>query len=358
MIVGLGFGASFVPIYLAHPDVTGVGICETDPDRLREVGDAYEIADRYASLEEVLGDDQVDAVHLLTPVPLHVPGILAILGAGKHCAYAVPAATNLDGLRQLVAAERESGRVTMMMETGVYTREFLFARDLHERGEFGRLTFLRGAYYQDLEGSYPHYWRSVPPMHYATHIVAPILALAGTRATRVSCLGSGRLREDLCEPGMPSFPLQTAILRLDADGLATEITHSWFQVAREYTERFSVYGDRRGFEWAQLESEEDHVLFTLDPLVHGARGRSAPSRRIEVPFRPDRLPPELHPFAEGGHGGSHPHLVHEFVRSAVEGRPSAIDAVTAADWCAPGICAHESSLRDGDPVTVPSFRSP
>jgi hypothetical protein len=47
--------------------------------------------------------------------------------------------------------------------------------------------------------------------------------------------------------------------------------------------------------------------------------------------------------------------VHEFVRSIIEDRPSAIDAVTAANWTAAGICAHESALRGGAAVEIPRF---
>jgi hypothetical protein len=57
----------------------------------------------------------------------------------------------------------------------------------------------------------------------------------------------------------------------------------------------------------------------------------------------------------GGHHGSHPHLVHEFVRSIVERRSPAIDAVTAANWTAAGICAHASAMADGAAVPVPQF---
>ncbi|HEY3290216.1 MAG TPA: gfo/Idh/MocA family oxidoreductase, partial [Anaerolineae bacterium] len=57
----------------------------------------------------------------------------------------------------------------------------------------------------------------------------------------------------------------------------------------------------------------------------------------------------------GGHHGSHPHLVHEFISSIVERRKPLIDAVTAANWTAAGICAHESAMQGGAEITVPSF---
>ncbi len=353
-VVGLGFGADFVPIYQNHPDVEQVAICDLDEGRLHRVGDTFGIQDRFTRFEDLLVDRSYDAVHLLTPVPYHVEQTLAVLNAGKHCACAVPMATSLDDLQQIIAAGKAAGKNYMMMETTVYTRQFLFVQDLHARGEMGTLTFLRGTYFQDLEGDFPTYWRAQPPMHYGTHAIAPLLALAQTRAEKVCCLGSGRLRPDLQQPDGNIFPLQTGIFQLAGTDVAAEVTRSWFQVAHPYTETFSAYGDKRGFEW-QFEDEEP-LLFTLEPTQQLRRGRPVTTARVTLPDRADLLPETISRFTQGGHHGSHPHLVHEFVRSIVENRPAAIDAYTSADWTAPGICAHESALRGGEPVVIPDFR--
>ena len=150
------------------------------------------------------------------------------------------------------------------------------------------------------------------------------------------------------------FPLQTAIFRLAKDNLAAEVTRAWFQTAHGYTEAFSVYGDKSGYEWQQIESE-DPVVFTLDPVNPEVRWRDASAKRVHPPLRPDLFPKELVGHTEGWHGGSHPHLVHEFVSSIVEGRPSAINAKVAASWTAPGICANLSSLAEGAVVPVPEY---
>lgn len=355
-VVGLGFGAEFAPIYQQHPDVISVGLCDPDASKLAAVGDALMIptTHRFTRLEDVLARDDFDAVHLFTPVPMHIEHTLAVLRAGKHCACAVPMATALDDVRRIIAAERASGKHYMMMETAVYTREFLFVQDLVARGDLGTLTFLRGTYFQDLEGDYPGYWRAQPPMHYATHAIAPLLALAQTRAAKVCCFGSGRLRADIQQPGGNTFPLQTAIFQLLGTELAAEVTRSWFQTARAYTESFSVYGDTRGFEWQQLE-HEDPLLFTLEPAQPARRGRPVTATRVAVPDRADLLPSGIAHFTQGGHGGSHPQLVHEFVRSIVEQRPPRIDAVTAANWTVPGICAHQSALQGGAAIVIPDL---
>jgi predicted dehydrogenase len=354
-VVGLGFGAEFAPIYQAHPDVESVAICDADEERLNRVGDHLNITERFTTLDAILHDGSYDAVHLLTPVPLHVEQTLKVLGAGLHCACAVPMATTLEDLARIIAAQQRSGKQYMMMETCAYTRQFLYAQELHRRGEFGTITFLRSIYYQDLEGNFPAYWRAQPPMHYGTHAIAPLLALMQTRAERVVCLGSGRLRPDIQMLGGNEFPLQCGLFQLAGTDVVAEVTRSWFQVARPYAETFSVFGDLRGFDW--MFEHDDPFLYTLEPVDPTRRGRPTTTERVRVPYRADLYPRQLAPFAEGGHHGSHPHLAHEFVRSVVEGRAPAIDAYTSADWTAPGICANESSLRGGEPVAIPDFRA-
>jgi predicted dehydrogenase len=353
-VVGLGFGGAFVPIYQKHAGVGLVGICDSDPAMLAAIGDKLNISDRFSNLDEVLDDDRFDAVHLVTPVPVHVKQTLQVLMSGRHCACAVPIACDLDDMDRIIEAEDRSGKNYMMMETGVYNREFFYARDLYQKGVLGNLTFLRGLYTQDLEGAYPRYWYSTPPMHYITHCMGPILALAQTRVTHVSCLGSGKLRADLEQPEGAIFPIQTGVFRLAKDNIAAEVTRAWFQIGRACTESFSVYGDKAGFEWQQIESEEP-VVFTLEPVQPERRWRDAIPERVSLPYRPDLLPPELAEFADGGHGGSHPHLVNEFVSSILEGRPSAINARVAATYTAPGVCANLSSLEDGSIVQVPDY---
>jgi hypothetical protein len=69
----------------------------------------------------------------------------------------------------------------------------------------------------------------------------------------------------------------------------------------------------------------------------------------------DESNPHLSVLQGGAHHGSHPHLVHEFVRSIIEERKPNIDAVTAANWTAAGICAHESALKGGAEIIIPQF---
>jgi predicted dehydrogenase len=365
-VVGLGFGAEFVPIYRDHPLVDSVVIADADPRVRARVAEAVGVDADHGSLDEVLADDRVDAVHVVTGLTSHADHVIAALEAGKHVACTVPMALGFDEIERILAARERAGTNYMMMETAVFTREFLLARELLRSGEFGEIVHARGTHYQDMT-DWPEYWLGLPPLFYATHAVSPILSLLDARASRVRALGSGRLRPENAGPYDNVFPVESGLVELAGSDVVVELTRSLFQLARAYTESFSLYGDRAGLEWPQLEESESPVLFRMAERGAG-RGRPISVERLNVPDRADLLPEPIRRYTRqfadedqlsflqgGGHGGSHPHLVHEFLSSIVEGRPPAVDHARAANWTATGIAAHLSATRGGDPVAVPRF---
>src|SRR5213082_3018015 len=127
-IVGLGFGAEFIPIYQRHPNANVYAICQRNAQKLNEIGDAFDIEKRYTDYDELLKDPNIDAVHINTPIPDHASQSIKALKAGKHVACTVPMATTVEECRQIVALVEETGLTYIMMETVVYAREFLFMK--------------------------------------------------------------------------------------------------------------------------------------------------------------------------------------------------------------------------------------
>ncbi len=363
-IVGLGFGAEFIPIYQRHPDAQLTAICQRSKDKLDKVGDEFGIAKRFTRYEDLLKDADVHAVHINTPIPDHGPQAIAALKAGKHVACTVPMATSVDDCREIVRLCRETGLTYMMMETVVYAREFLFVRELYEKGILGRVQFLQASHQQDMDG-WPGYWSGLPPMYYATHCVGPCLALTRSLAETVSCFGSGRIDEALIPKYGSPFAIESAHIKFKGSDIAARIYRSLFSTARQYRESFDVYGSKKSFEWPLVEHEK--------PILH-TKGRPEAEipERVEVPDFASRLPEPIRrfttrgvydsddkqhlSFAQGaGHGGSHPHLVHEFVSALVARRAPYPDAATSANWTCVGILAHESAMKGGEPIALPAF---
>jgi hypothetical protein len=126
-----------------------------------------------------------------------------------------------------------------------------------------------------------------------------------------------------------------------------------------------VYGSKQSFEWPLIEGEE--------PVLHTAK-KPEPEipARIKVPDFAHLLPEPIQRFTTkgvydtdehqhlsfvqgAGHGGSHPHLAHEFVSALVEGRDPFPNAVESANWTCVGILAHQSALKGGEIVKLPGF---
>lgn len=368
-LIGLGFGATFVNIYKEHPAVDKVYLYDKDKNVLDYVSNKSGIENKLSSFEEAIERSDVDAIHLVTPIPLHEEQTIQVLKAGKHCACTVPMATSLEGIQRIVDAAEKSGKTYMMMETTLYTDRFLHVKNMYDKGELGKIQFLRGSHYQDMS-YWPDYWEGLPPMHYGTHAIAPLVALSGSRIKKVHAFGSGSMDEKLVKQYSNPFPVETAIFAFE-NGLKAEATRTLFETARQYQEGLFVYGSKKSFEWSFDDGGKPYIT-TLGERSKWGRGRENIVEAVDLPDYSYVLPDEIRHFTgkggfdnlnphraadmgEGGHHGSHPYLVHEFVMSIVECRKPYIDIRMAANITAAGVCAHISAINDGCCVEIPDF---
>jgi len=379
-IIGLGFGTQFIPIYKRHNQANMYAICRRSEKELHDIGDIFGVPQRYTKYADVLADPDVDFVHINTPIPDHGPMSIAALKAGKHVMCTVPMATSVQDCQQIVELVRETGLKYMMAETVVYSREFLFVKELYENGKLGKIQFLQASHQQDMDG-WPEYWPGLPPMHYATHCVSPCLALTRDEAEYVSCFGSGTIREELISKYNSPFAVETTHFKFRNSDLSARVYRSLFDTARQYRESFDVFGSKQAFEWPLIEGQ--------DPVLHTAKKpQGEVAQRVKVPDYAHLLPEEIRHFttktfldlpeyqhlaSDGadpdgthshlitdpgsleGHGGSHPHLAHEFVSALIDQRDPFPNAVQSANYTCVGILAHESALKGGERIPLGDF---
>jgi len=363
-IVGLGFGAAFIPIYQRHPNAHMYAICQRNSEKLDQVGDEFKIEKRYTDYDQLLKDPDVDAVHINTPIPDHAIQSIKALKAGKHVACTVPMATTVDECRQIVELVEETGLTYMMMETVVYAREFLFMKELYENGELGKIQFLKASHQQDMDG-WPNYWPGLPPMHYATHCVGPVLALTKGEAEYVSCFGSGTIRKELQAHYNSPFAVESTHIKFRNSDLSAHVYRSLFDTARQYRESFEVYGSKKSVEWPLVEGKPLIVHTAKRPEPQIAEEMHSPDYAHLLPEPIQRFTTkgvydtDEHQhlsFVQGaGHGGSHPHLVHEFVSALAAKREPFPNARQSANITCVGILAHESAMQGGKQMNLPEF---
>jgi predicted dehydrogenase len=335
-IVGYGvcqFGAAFG--FQDHPNVTVAAVSDLFPDRCQALAKACRCEKTYPSLEEMVKDDSLEAIFVATDAPNHVTHCIEVLKHGKHVACAVPAAFgSLDEAEKLLEAVRASGRKYMMFETSAFRADCHAMRQTYRAGGFGKLVYTEGEYYHYAPQPIPSYrdWRvGLPPQWYPTHSNAYYVCVTGGSFTEVTCLGMPSVVKHLQPENnryKNAFGTEIALLRTSEGGMA-RMAVSWDTPGAE-NEVGRVRGQRGGMWGGPYVGEEKKL--------------------------PDLALPPLPPtVAPGGHGGSHGHLMNEFVSAILADRKPLVDIVLALNMTVAGMVAHQSALKGGQTTKVPQF---
>ncbi len=149
------------------------------------------------------------------------------------------------------------------------------------------------------------------------------------------------------------FWSQTAFFRTSG-GHAARVAVYW-KVAAGGTERAQFLGSAGSFfmprpgEVPAMISRRDQGLTEQNRYAES----NVVTEVFPVPDHYELLPEPLR--HDSGHGGSHPHLTHEFVSSVLERRSPTVNIYEALAYTIPGIYAHRSSLEGGSCLTIPDY---
>jgi predicted dehydrogenase len=130
--------------YLQHPRCDVVALCDVDPERAKRRARDWGIAPRiYSELAQVLDDDGIDAVELLTPTWMHADQIVAALDAGKHVSAQKPLAVSMAEADRIAAAVAQARTTFRVTENFLYYPPILKAKALLDAGVIGEPSLVR-----------------------------------------------------------------------------------------------------------------------------------------------------------------------------------------------------------------------
>jgi len=360
-VVGGNFGRAF--FWHEHPQCTVEAVSDLIPARRDALMKTYKCARSYESLEKLILDPAIEAVAIFTPAPDHVRHVVAALKAGKHVICAVPAAQTLEDCQLLIDTVRQTGLTYMMAETGYYQQPTISARKFYQEGRFGKLFYVESEYmHPGIENLYfengkPTWRHGSPPMLYPTHCTSHLVSVSGERLTEVTCLGWGDEDPAFVNNAYQNHLWNETALFQTNRGNAMRIAN-YRKGAVKGAERAYYYGDRMSF-------------YAADPLgrpamlVHagqrtekddgGFTRAACEAEPYEQPlwWKTDLLPGPLR--HDSGHSGSHTFITHEFIQSLLQHRTPTVNVYEAVAYTAPGIVAHESALKGGQNLKIPSF---
>ena len=135
-VAGAGaFGNKHLDALATIEDAEVIAVVDPVEAAALKVADARGIADAVTELDDVLGRDDVDAVILATPTPMHAAQAIACLEAGKHVEVEIPLCDNLADGRAVVEAQARSGKVAACGHTRRFNPSHQWIHDKIKAGE-------------------------------------------------------------------------------------------------------------------------------------------------------------------------------------------------------------------------------
>lgn len=141
-VIGYGYwGPNLVRNFMSAPGSAVVSVCDLRQERLAPLHKLYPSLKLHNDPSGLIGDPEVDAVIIATPVSSHFELALAALKAGKHVLVEKPIASTSDQARQLIDEAAARNLVLMVDHTFVYTDAVRKMRQLISSGELGEIYY-------------------------------------------------------------------------------------------------------------------------------------------------------------------------------------------------------------------------
>jgi 2-hydroxy-4-carboxymuconate semialdehyde hemiacetal dehydrogenase len=175
-LVGAGaFGAKHLDALSAIGDAVVDTVVSLPPEQAEKLADRHGVPHAGSDLNRVLASDDIDAVILATPTPLHAEQALAVLRAGKHVEVEIPLADSWADAELVAQVAEQTGLVCMVGHTRRFNPSHRWVHDRIRRGELSlqqldvQTYFLRRTNINAL--GEPRSWTDHLLWHHAAHTV-------------------------------------------------------------------------------------------------------------------------------------------------------------------------------------------
>ncbi|MDM8547725.1 Gfo/Idh/MocA family protein [Candidatus Venteria ishoeyi] len=242
-VVGCGYwGPNLIRNFNSLPGTTLKWIVDLDKKRLEKMEALYQHAQTSSDYEQVLNDEDVDAVIIAVPVQYHFDLAKAALQAGKHVFIEKPMASSVAECKELNALAAAGNRTLMVGHTFVYSSPVRKIKEIIQSGDLGEVLYMSsrrlnlGLFQKDINVT----WDLAP------HDLAIMFDILGNQATSVNCVGSRNVSKNVED-------ITSLTITMENGPLAT-IQSSWLDPnkIREMTfvgsKRMLVYNDIELFE--------------------------------------------------------------------------------------------------------------
>jgi predicted dehydrogenase len=241
-VAGLGYwGPNLARNFAALPDCELRWCCDASAAARERVAPAFPGVRMTGDLGDLLGDPELDAIVLATPVPTHAPLAQAVLDAGKHCFVEKPLAQSVEDAERVLERAQRSERVLMVGHLLEYHPGVAKLKQIADDGELGEIHYIYSNRLNlgKLREDENALWSL------GAHDVSVVLLLAGEEPYQVEARGEAYTRAGVED-------VVFCFLRFES-GLSAHLHLSWLDPHKE--RRFTVVGSRRMATFDDMELE-------------------------------------------------------------------------------------------------------
>jgi len=231
-VVGLGYwGPNLARNLAAIAGCELRWLCDSDAAAREKLARSFPGARSTGELQDLLDDDELDAVVLATPVPTHAELAIRVAQAGKHCFVEKPLATMVADAQAAVAAAEAAGKILMVGHLLEYHPAVARLKALIDEDELGPLYYLYGNRLNlgVLRANENALWSL------GAHDVSVVLHLIGEEPEECLAHGASYVREGIQD-------VVFCYLRFPS-GIVAHLHLSWLDPHKE--RRLTVVGARR-----------------------------------------------------------------------------------------------------------------
>ena len=303
-VVGLGYwGPNLARNFAALPGTELRWCCDASDQARARAAPQFPAARMTSRLDDLLEDQELDAIAIATPVPTHAELAVRVLQAGKHCFVEKPLAQSVRDAERAVAAAQAAGRNLMVGHLLEYHPGVGKLRQLADGGELGEIFYIYGNRLNlgKLRADENALWSL------GAHDVSVVMHLAGGEEP-AEVLARG---ESYVRPGIEDVVF--CYLRFPS-GLTAHLHLSWLDPHKE--RRFTIVGSRRMATFDDMALEGKVTIYDkgFDEDAHGYGEYITRSGDIFSPRIANTEPLRIE--------------CEEFIASIVERRPSRSDGAS------------------------------
>jgi predicted dehydrogenase len=331
-IVGCGYwGINYVRVFDEIPASTVTRVCDMRGDRLALVKQRYPLVNTHSTIQDLVCDDQLDAVVVATPAASHHAIAKECLEAGKHVLLEKPLTVSVEQAEDLIRSANRADRVLMVGHTFLYNSGIGKMKELAGQEGFGTLYYLHatrtnlGPIRQDVDAV----WDLAP------HDVAIFGYLLDARPFRVSAVGGRWLSRDRYDVAFVTLTYP--------GGIIGNIHVSWADPNK--VREVVAVGSKRRVVFDDLNNLERIRVFEKGVAPSEKEAGSFGEYRLLIRDG-DIISPRIEPSEPLKNQGMH------FLECIVEGKKPVSDGASGRDVVRVMEAIDQSLQSDGQPVDI------